>query len=71
MRIEAMSHGFGIIIYLTNFYSLIIENAVDIAVVGSVDKVKEIGKNYGIFNQRLQKMYPPSSFTIRTKDELP
>jgi hypothetical protein len=40
-------------------------------VVGSVDKVKEIGRNFSIFNQRLQKMYPAFSFTIRTKDELP
>lgn len=31
-----MSHGF--------------ESAVEIAVVGSVDKVKEIGKTYGVFN---------------------
>ena len=36
-----------------------------------MEKVKEIGKNYSRFNQRLSKMYPPSSFTIRTKDELP
>lgn len=56
-RIDAMSHGF--------------EKANEVAVVGSVDKVKEIGKNYGLFNSRLQKMYPPSSFTIRQKDELP
>ena len=39
--------------------------------MGSVEKVKEIGKNFSIFNGRLQKMYPANSFTIRMKDELP
>jgi hypothetical protein len=48
-----------------------IETAFEIAVVGSVDKVKEIGRGYNVFNMRLQKMYPPSSFTIRQRDELP
>ena len=47
------------------------EKANEVAVVGSVDKVKEIGRNYQVFNSRLQKMYPPSSFTIRQKDEMP
>ena len=46
-----MSHGF--------------ESANEVAIVGSVDKIKEIGRNYAMFNNRLQKMYPPSSFTIR------
>ena len=47
------------------------ENANEIAVVGSVDKVKELGKSYAMFNSRLSKMYPPSSFTIRQRDDLP
>jgi hypothetical protein len=48
-----------------------IDTANDLQIVGCVDKVKEIGKNYAVFNSRLQKMYPPGSFTIRTKDESP
>lgn len=62
-----MFKGFGkASIWFTN-----LDTANDLQIVGCVDKVKEIGKNYAVFNSRLQKMYPPSSFTIRTKDESP
>lgn len=45
-RVETMGRGF--------------ETANEIAVVGSVDKVKELGKNFQLFTTRLAKMYPPS-----------
>jgi len=52
-------------------FNLNIEKANDIAIVGSVEKVREIGRNYAVFSSRLQKMYPSSSFTIRQKEESP
>jgi hypothetical protein len=62
-----MFNGFGKISILFTY----LDTANDLQIVGCVDKVKEIGKNYAVFNSRLQKMYPPGSFTIRTKDESP
>ena len=62
-----MFNGFGKISILFTC----LDTANDLQIVGCVDKVKEIGKNYAVFNSRLQKMYPPGSFTIRTKDESP
>ncbi len=35
------------------FDNVFIDNANDLQVVGCVDKVKEIGKNYAVFNSRL------------------
>ena len=62
-----MFNGFGMDFYWFKY----LDTANDLQIVGCVDKVKEIGKNYAVFNSRLQKMYPPGSFTIRTKDESP